>query len=207
MKEKMKTFIVLALIIFAIFFSSCLKPCSSQEGDIIFQESLSSQSEAIKLATKSKYSHMGILLKKDGKMYVFEAVQPVKYTPVKEWINRGKGGVYEVKRLINAKDCLTPEVLEGFHKEAKSLEGKNYDSFFEWSDDRIYCSELVWKLYKKATGLEIGRLNKFKEFDLTNPVVKSKLKERYGTKIPLNEPVISPESMLNSEKIVTIFAD
>ncbi len=32
-----------------------------QNGDIIFQESKSSQSKAIQLATNSRYSHMGII--------------------------------------------------------------------------------------------------------------------------------------------------
>lgn len=36
--------------------------------------------------------------------------------------------------------------------------GKDYDLYFEWSDSRIYCSELVWKIYKESIGLEIGNL-------------------------------------------------
>jgi len=53
----------------------------------------------------------------------------------------------------------------------KYFEGKPYDLYFEWSDERIYCSELVWKLYKFLTGLRIGELNRLKEFDLTRPEV------------------------------------
>src|SRR5690606_5876902 len=37
-----------------------------QNGDIIFQTSKSSQSQAIQLATKSKYSHMGIIYESEG---------------------------------------------------------------------------------------------------------------------------------------------
>jgi len=69
--------------------------------------------------------------------------------------------------------------------------GKNYDLYFEWSDNRIYCSELVWKIYKEALDLEIGKLETLNDFDLTNEVVKTKLTERYGNKIPLNELVIN----------------
>jgi hypothetical protein len=27
--------------------------------------------------------------------------------------------------------------------------GKNYDMTFEWSDNNIYCSELIWKVYQE----------------------------------------------------------
>ena len=61
-----------------------------QDGDIIFHTSLSNQSKAIQLATKSKYSHCGIIYKLNDKYYVFEAVQPVKLTSLDDWIARGK---------------------------------------------------------------------------------------------------------------------
>ena len=49
-----------------------------KNGDIIFQTSLSAQSKAIQLATKSKYSHCGLIFKEKNTYYVFEAIQPVK---------------------------------------------------------------------------------------------------------------------------------
>lgn len=49
-----------------------------REGDIIFQTSLSPQSRAIQLATRSSWSHCGILYKRGGRFYVFEAAQTVK---------------------------------------------------------------------------------------------------------------------------------
>ena len=55
-----------------------------KNGDLIFQTSLSSQSQAIQLATNSKYSHCGIVYIENGQFYVFEAIQPVKTTPLDE---------------------------------------------------------------------------------------------------------------------------
>lgn len=62
-----------------------------QTGDIIFQISRSSQSKAIQLATHSDYSHTGMLVMRNKKPYVFEAVGPVKYT-------RSSSGLPMVKR-------------------------------------------------------------------------------------------------------------
>lgn len=175
-----------------------------REGDLIFQTSQSSQSKVIQLATKSAYSHCGVIFSENGQWYVLEAVQPVKRTPLKEWIKRGSNGHYVVKRLKNADEVLTPEVIADMKKEGAAMTGKNYDLAFEWSDDRIYCSELAWKIYNRSTGLEIGKLQKLHEFDLSNDLVKAKLKERYGDKIPLDETVISPASIYNSELLTEV---
>ena len=174
------------------------------DGDLIFQTSRSSQSKAIQLATNSQYSHCGIVFKEGNSFYVFEAVQPVKRTPLAEWIARGEKGEYVVKRLKNAEQTLTPEVLQKMKEIGKGFYGKNYDLAFEWTDEKIYCSELIWKIYQRATGIEIGNLEQLGDFDLSSKVVKQKIKERYGEKIPLDELVISPASLFESDKLVTI---
>lgn len=175
-----------------------------KNGDIIFQTSKSNQSKAIQLATDSKYSHMGIIYENEGQFLVYEAVQPVKLTPLKEWINRGENGHYVIKRLKNADKVLTKSTLTKMKQIGDQFNGKPYDIYFEWSDDKIYCSELVWKIYKQATDIEIGQLEQLSDFDLSNDIVKAKMKERYGENIPMDEKVISPASMFNSDKLVTV---
>ena len=175
-----------------------------KSGDLIFQTSLSGQSKAIQLATNSKYSHCGIIYKENGKFYVFEAIQPVKTTPLDKWISRGKDSHYVIKRLKNADEILTKETLQKMKNEGEKFKGKNYDLTFEWSDDKIYCSELIWKIYKRPTGIEIGKLEKLSDFDLTNEAVKKKMKERYGDKIPMEEVVISPKAIFESKLLITI---
>ncbi len=172
-----------------------------QNGDIIFQTSNSSQSKAIQLATNSKYSHMGIVYRIDGKLFVYEAVQPVKLTKFNNWINRGKNRHYVIKRLVNSDEILTQEILAKMKRIGDKFEGKNYDLYFEWSDDKIYCSELVWKIYKEGAGIEIGELEKLADFNLQNTIVQKKMKERYGENIPMDEIVISPAKMFNSDKL------
>ena len=175
-----------------------------KNGDLIFQTSLSGQSKAIQLATKSKYSHCGLIYKDGNDFYVFEAVQPVKRTPLDKWIARGQDGKYVIKRLKNADQVLTSATLQKMKQVGDNFNGKNYDLTFEWSDDKIYCSELIWKIYQRATGIEIGKLEKLSDFDLTNEAVKKKMKERYGDKIPTNEIVISPAAIFDSELLTTV---
>ena len=178
-----------------------------REGDIIFQTSLSRQSQAIQLATKSKYSHCGLIYKDRNEYYVFEAVQPIKQTPLDKWIARGQDGKYVIKRLKNADLVLTPATLAKMKQVGNKFTGKNYDLTFEWSDNKLYCSELIWKIYQRATGLEIGKLEKLSDFDLTNDAVKHIMIERYGKRIPLNERVISPAAIFESELLITVMSN
>ena len=49
-----------------------------------------------------------------------------------------------------------------------------------------------------------GRLQKVRDLDLSDPIVKIKMKERYGNKVPLNETVISPGEMFSSDLVVIV---
>jgi len=137
------------------------------DGDIIFQTSRSSQSLAIQRATGSPYSHMGIIFIRDGRPYVFEAVATVRYTPLESWIARGQGSHYVVKRLKDAGKVLDGNGLAKLQGATSQFAGRPYDLTFEWSDDRIYCSELVWKLYDRALNIHVGELQPLKDFNLS----------------------------------------
>ena len=192
----------LALFLALFASANAIAGYSPQAGDIVFHTSLSNQSKAVQAATKSPYSHVGIVLFRNGKPHVFEAVQPVKYTPLQQWLDRGKDKRYVIKRL---KAALTESAVKKMYQDSNRYEGKPYDLTFEWSDDKIYCSELVWKLYKSA-GTELAPLARLGSFDLKNPVVKAKLKERYGSNVPLDEPVIAPVTIFESPLLETVSA-
>lgn len=178
-----------------------------QEGDIIFHTSRSAQSLAIQQATGSRYSHMGIIVLRDGKPYVFEAVSTVKYTPLAAWIERGEKKHFVVKRLKNAEQAMTLSAQLRIRQLAKNFAGKPYDMQFSWSDDKLYCSELVWKIYDRALGIQIGQLQKVHEFNFGAPAVQQKLRERYGTQIPWEGSVISPKAMFGSPLLVTVISN
>ena len=134
-----------------------------------------------------------MLFFENNQWIVYEAVQPVKKTSLKEFNARGKGFV---KRLSD--NTLSVEDISQLKIQFKKYEHKNYDEAFNWSDDQIYCSELVYKLYKNALKIELCKPRKLSDFDLNNPLVKEKLNEKYGNKIPLNEPMVSPEDIFRS---------
>ncbi len=89
-----------------------------RDGDIIFHTSRSAQSAAIQRATHSPYSHMGVVLYRGGKPFVFEAIATVRYTPLEDWIARGDGRRFVVRRLTRV---LTPAEIRNLHALAAVL--------------------------------------------------------------------------------------
>ena len=188
-------------LVAALLWTGAAHAAPLRDGDIIFHTSRSAQSVAIQRATHSPYSHVGVIFLRDGKPYVFEAIAKIQYTPLSTWIARGEGGRYVVKRL---KRPLTTAQVAKLRAVADEFAGKTYDLYFEWSDQRIYCSELVWKIYQRGIGVQVGGLQKLREFDLTDAAVRAKMRERYGTQVPLDEPVISPGSQFDSPLLETV---
>jgi hypothetical protein len=140
-------------------------------------------------------------LYKDKDFYVLEAIQPVKTTSLAAFIARGNGGHYVIKRIKNATQILTDSVLNNMQAIGNQFLGKDYDITFEWNDDKIYCSELVWKIFQRGAGVELGKLATLKEFDLNNELVKRIMHKRYGTNINYEEKVISPASVFESKNL------
>lgn len=173
-----------------------------REGDVVFTGSKAGQGGAIIAATNSPYTHCGIVFEKNGKLMVLEAVQPVGVISLEDFKAGGKPGTFLARRL---KTPPVPEKYQAARLWAMAQVGKNYDVRFQWGDDKLYCSELVWKIYQRA-GVELCEPRQFRDYDLEKPSVRKIINERYGgmDKIPLNEKVVAPSDLANSVQLVTI---
>ncbi len=127
---------------------------------------------------------------------------PVRITRLEDWVARGQEGKFAIRRLKNRE--LSEQVISRMKRVGQSFLGRPYDLPFSWTDRQLYCSELVWKIYQRGAGVEVGRLQELGDFDLSAPAVRAKLAERYGTAIPLHEPVISPARLYDSELLMTV---
>lgn len=163
-----------------------------REGDLLFQHIGGAQGEALRLATRSPWTHVGIAFQEAGQWMVLEAVGPVKRTPLNEWIEQGAGH-YVAKRLRG--EPLGTEAMAKLRAAAKPYMGKAYDWQFLWSDDRIYCSELVWKLYAEGIGIHLCEPKPLRDYDLGSELVQRTMKERYDSAPPLDEPMVAPSTL------------
>ncbi len=116
-----------------------------KEGDVVFQTSKSPQSKYIIMATKSQWSHCGIIIEKPDGLYVLEAISLVSLTPYQQWVERGRGKRVAVKRYTDE-----PIKIKYFN-----YLGKQYDKAFKFGNSKWYCSELVYDIYKRQLGVEL----------------------------------------------------
>ena len=177
----------------------------------MFHESKSRQSKAIQAGTGSAITHMGLIYIKKGKPFVYEAVSPhskpkyrVGLTPYKTWVARGKGKRVWVKRLSEDVLKLTPKRLKVLQKVGQKYAGKRYDKLFQWDDGKIYCSELVFDMYKKAFGISLGEVQRVSDLNLKPKSVQALIKARLGNRLKLNEKIITPVSIFDDPRLRTI---
>ncbi|MDA8972748.1 YiiX/YebB-like N1pC/P60 family cysteine hydrolase [bacterium] len=172
-------------------------------GDIVFQDTGGAQGEAVRAATKSPFTHCGVVFETNGQFYVLEAVQPVQVIPLKRWKARSK--IFHARRLKNPRP-LDAAAIKKASAWGNAQLRKNYDSLFQWGDDELYCSELVWKVYKKAANIELCQPKPFSAYFLNDPAVLKIVQDRYGAleKLPKNEPVVAPSDLADSVLLVEV---
>lgn len=140
-----------------------------QEGDVVFIESQSSQSPYIKVGTMSKWTHCGVVVNTPQGMKVLEASKTVRLTPFAKFIGSAKNENWTVKRpkLKLIKPISYSKYL-----------GLPYDLEFKFDNGKMYCSELVWLVYKDQ-GIELCKPRKVSSFVCTRiPKVKTLMKQR-----------------------------
>jgi len=175
-----------------------------QNGDMILQTNTSGQGLAIQLATNSKYTHIGVLFKENNEWMVYEAVQPVQKVTLSEFILRGENSQYTVLRLKNDSLVKLDHVTQKMKNYLLKQIDKDYDWVFNWSEEEMYCSELVYKAYLNV-GIKISDTKLLKDYKLSHPIVQAQLKERYGNNIPLNDTMVAPSDIANGNRLKVVF--
>jgi hypothetical protein len=120
--------------------------------DVVFQDlGCGLRCDLIRQITESRYTHMGIVLEEHGQRMVWEAFGPVGPTPLAEWIDRTHGDV-----AVYRFDAELRDSADRIAREVRNMRGLPYDGDYQWDDDRIYCSELIAKAVKRATGTTLS---------------------------------------------------
>lgn len=186
-----------------LFFVSVALAAPVEDGDIVFHRSASEQSAFLERATGSPYTHVGVVTVQDGVPLVLEAVEPVRLTPLRTWAARASDGRIAIRRLANADRVLTTEVRTAMLELGRSWVGRHYDTRFAWSDEQLYCSELVHKLFLVA-GVELGTPHPMRDFDLSDPRVRAAAEARFGTPLPLDAPMVAPGDVYLDPDLVPV---
>ena len=198
--EKIRLALFLGLLFYMLSFATYgYFKYDKKEGDMIFQSlPFGELTTVIEGATNSPYSHVGLVVKKNGFWYVREAIGEVRDTPLLWWILRGRGDAFSVYRLKKEYQKNIPNLL----KESQNLLGYPYDFHYELDDEKIYCSELIYKAYKKATGSELGKLTTLSQLNW-KPYREFILS--IENTIPLDREMITPKDLAEAHELELVF--
>lgn len=171
-----------------------------KEGDIIVQSLPNNQlTHAIVGVTESPWSHCGVVVKRNGKWKVAEAIGPVREVALDRWIKQGKNNRFQVFRLKDEhQHTVTP-----FLAALEPYMGRPYDIRYRMDDQNIYCSELIYKAYRDATGKELakpdalGDLNWRPHEDFIRHIEKGHL--------PLDRKIITPVALTRSPLVQRVY--
>ena len=170
-------------------------------GDVVFQSFPHDPlTDTIEGVSQSPYSHCGIVLRENGNWSVIEAVGPVMITPLEDWVARGRGHAFAVYRLREKYRKLTPQMIEA----AKTFLGRPYDIHYAMGDDKIYCSELVFKAFRKASGEDPGKLQKLG--DLNWKPYEVFIRKIEEGQLPLDREMITPRELYEAPQLEKIFS-
>ena len=109
---------------------------------------------------------------KNEKPYVLETLETLVVTPLDKFIARGKNGKYWLKRSKK----------ENIKIKYKSYLGKPYDLAFKFDNDKFYCSELIYDIYKNQLGIELCKPKKVGDYLILGtdklPKIEKAMKKR-----------------------------
>ncbi len=181
----MRKFYIL-LVWVGILLSGCSRPTNLKEGDLAFQCRLSEQTIMLLIGTASPCTHVGIVMEgDDGQLYVYEALEPVRITPIEEYEKAGLFNYVWYKRATEETLKVNPEYV-----------GKHYDYAFCFDNDDYYCSELVWRTYQDQFGIRLAEPRELSTFNIG--LFEDVVKERG---LQLNQLIVPPCDIQNSDKL------
>jgi hypothetical protein len=172
------------------------------EGDVVFQSLPHGPVVwAIEGVTKSPYSHCGIVGRRDGQWIVYEAYRGVTATPLKTFLLRVRGGGFAVYRLREDHREHIPETLRC----CETYLGRPYDIRYRMDDEKIYCSELVYKAFRDATdGQQLGDLVKFG--DMNWGPYETLIRQIEGGDVPVDREMITPRDLARARQLEPVFS-
>lgn len=171
-----------------------------QAGDFVFQ-SLPHDPlvDAIEGSSGSPFSHCGIVKRRGEQWVVIEAIGPVKETTLSWWIAQGRDKAFVAFRLRDPLVKKVPPILAA----AEKYEGRPYDIHYDMDDEKIYCSELLYKSVRDATGRQLGKIRKLGE--LHWQPYEQVIRRIENGNLPLDREMITPRDFSEAPELRQIF--
>lgn len=189
--RNMKVLLAYLSLMSLVFRLSAYEP---RQGDVVFQSSPNPWGmglvDMIEGATQSPYSHCGMVIWQDSQWQVIEAIGPVQIISLETWQARGRGKKIWAYRLNESAQKHIPATITAMKRDL----GKPYDPRYRLDDQAIYCSELIYRGWKAATGKGLGKTVPLQELKW-QPYRKLIVALEGSDDIPLTREIITPRDL------------
>ena len=182
---------------------------SLQPGDILFQDSdCGPFCESIEKVTfgvgGSKFSHVGMVIpQEEGGLVVIEAIgRGVVETPLDSFFMRSFDADNNSKVVVGRMKAEHAQLIPAAIAFAKTRKGLAYDEVFDITNNKYYCSELIYDSFKHAN--EDQPIFQLQPMTYQDPDTKSLFPiweeyfEKLGVPVPEGEPGLNPGGMSTS---------
>jgi hypothetical protein len=166
-------------------------------GDLIFRRGRSIESRIVLISdSDSEYSHVGLICYRSGEPFVVhsvpaengEATELLKMEHIDDFLSEDKAtrfAVYRLKDSLKRAAFIASEYAYNCY-----FREYHFDNQYDLSSDKnLYCTELIWKAYKKA-GIDLVQ-NRFLKINFTF----------------ISKAVIMPSSIMKSKHLKLIYSN
>ena len=205
-KGKIRFFVIIGIAVILdlyvlLFVVNPLWSYKPQIGDIVFQSLPKGDLvNIIEGVTHSPFSHCGVVIKKNDKWMVNEAIGTVHSTPLYLWILRGRGSKLAVFRVKQQFSKYIPDFIKALDK----YQDKPYDINYDMDDKHIYCSELIYKSFNDSCQIKLGKLHTLGELDWKP--YKEKIEFIEGGAVPTNRIMITPKHLSEAIQLKKVYS-
>ena len=178
---------------------------SLQVGDIVFTRIGTYPFRKVAEATGTWTNHVGIVLDVSGKEPVIgESRFPLSgTTTLSRFVARSAGSRVAVMRLP---EPLTPAQQAALVAAASERAHVFYDTGFDAHSHRQFCSRYVREVLQQAAGVEVGRVETFKQLLDDSPQADVGFwRAWYFGSIPWQRETVTPASVLRTPGLQTVF--
>lgn len=174
-------------------------------GDAVFIQVSLLPFRKVAEATMSWTNHVGIVVDvADGEPVIAEGRVP--FSGTSSWarfVKRSSGGRVALARLASP---LTPAQRTALREAARKRYGVLYDAGFNLHSRRQFCSRFVREVMDEATGIKLGRIERFSELLASNPAADRRFwRLWYLGVIPWQRETVTPASLLRDEQLHIYF--
>lgn len=207
--------LVVATLIGTIIVTTYNNDFKIKEGDLLFQNlDCGPICDAIEEVTygidSAKFSHIGLVVNIAGKLKVLEAISNgVVITTITDFSSRSSDEEGNPKIWVGR---LKPEynsIIDNVSTAVPEVIGMEYDNEFLYDNDKYYCSELIYDLFKKANnGVPFFQLEPMTFKSISTGEMLPVWVDYYmslGIGIPQDSLGINPAGISRSEKIDIVY--